>query len=414
MKVILKIAKSELSFLFYSPIAWLILVLFTFQTSMHFADLMEEQIVTSESRGSLFDLTEKVFTGIPRGIVAYVQQYLYLYIPLLTMGLMSKEKSSGTIKLLFSSPITNTQIILGKYFAMMAYSLILIAIMLVYVVYGAYSIQHLDLPYIFSGLLGIYLLTCAYAAVGLFMSCLSSYQIAAAMGTLVLLTILNMIGTIGQDIPFVRDITYWLSIRGRSNHMVQGLICSEDVFYFVIVAVVFIMLAIYRLSSERKKLSRQVKYARYVGIVVVAVMLGYISTIPWLMSFYDATMMEKRTLTPNSREIMEKMDGGLTITTYVNLLEKHFESGLPKARIGDKRRFEEYIRFKPEIKMKYVYYYDEVNDPSLEARFPNTTLEEKARKLAENLELDFDMFLSPLCPFDRTREWSKNLLAHVQ
>ena len=111
MKVILKIAKSELSFLFYSPIAWLILVLFTFQTSMHFASLIEDLIVTKESRGNLFDLTEKVFTGTPRGIIAYVQQYLYLYIPLLTMGLMSKEKSSGTIKLLFSSPITNTQII---------------------------------------------------------------------------------------------------------------------------------------------------------------------------------------------------------------------------------------------------------------------------------------------------------------
>ena len=143
MKVILKIAKSELSFLFYSPIAWLILVLFTFQSSLYFADILESLIVAKESREILSNLTESLFTA---RLLPYVQQYLYLYIPLLTMGLMSKEKSSGTIKLLFSSPITNTQIILGKYVAMMIYSFSLIAILLVYVVYGVFTVKDLDIP----------------------------------------------------------------------------------------------------------------------------------------------------------------------------------------------------------------------------------------------------------------------------
>ena len=137
MKVIYKIAKSELSMLFYSPVAWLILVIFTFQTSMAFSGLFSDLVVDQAIGNRLWDVTERIYTNY-RGLLSQVQQYLYLYIPLLTMGLMSKERNSGSIKLLFSSPITNTQIIIGKYFAMMIYALVLIAIILVYIIFGIF------------------------------------------------------------------------------------------------------------------------------------------------------------------------------------------------------------------------------------------------------------------------------------
>ena len=208
MKVIFKIAKSELSMLFYSPVAWLILVIFTFQASMAFSNLFSDLVVDQAIGNRLWDVTEKVFSSY-RGLLSQVQQYLYLYIPLLTMGLMSKERNNGSIKLLFSSPITNTQIILGKYFAMMIYALVLIAILFVYAIFGMCTIKDMDVPYVLSGLFGLYLLTCAYAAIGLFMSNLTSYQVVAAMCTLGLLAVLNFIGGVGQDIPFLRDVTYW-------------------------------------------------------------------------------------------------------------------------------------------------------------------------------------------------------------
>lgn len=67
---------------------------------------------------------------------------------------------------------------------------------------------------------------CAYAAIGLFMSTLTSYQVVAAVGTLAVLAALNYIENVGQDIPFVRDITYWLSISGRADTFFKGMICS--------------------------------------------------------------------------------------------------------------------------------------------------------------------------------------------
>ena len=174
MKTIFKIAKTELQTLFYSPIAWLILIIFTFQCSMAFSDLMGGMVRSNSLGYGNYNVTGGLFDGW-RGLFVTVQSYLYLYIPLLTMSLMSREFGSGSIKLLYSSPVTNWQIILGKYASMMVYALVLIGVLMIYSIYAAFAVKDLDIPVILSGMLGLYLLICAYAAIGLFMSSLTSY-----------------------------------------------------------------------------------------------------------------------------------------------------------------------------------------------------------------------------------------------
>ena len=73
-----------------------------------------------------------------------------------------------------------------------------------------------------------------------------------------------------------------------------------------------------------------------------------------MMGFYDATRFERNTLTPNSRKIVEKMEGGLTITTYANILDesRYVWKGMKRNELRDMKKFEQYVRFKPEIKMK--------------------------------------------------------------
>lgn len=111
------------------------------------------EIVRSQSMGGRgMNLTLAIFGG-QRGLFVAVLSYLYLYIPLLTMGLMSRELGSGSIKLLYSSPITNAQIILGKYCAMLVYGLILVGVLLVYAIYGICTIENVDIPVILAGLL---------------------------------------------------------------------------------------------------------------------------------------------------------------------------------------------------------------------------------------------------------------------
>ena len=200
MKTIYRIAKSELNSLFCSPIAWLVLVIFTFQMSMTFTDRiiweLKDFVINNREKDGM--TAYFLLTGFGTPLFPGVLSYLYLYFPLLTMGLMSREFSSGSIKLLYSSPITSTQIVLGKYFSMMLYGLIMLAIVTVYVVFYMFVLKDFDYAVAITGLIGIYLIMCLYSAVGLFVSCLTSYQVVAAIGTFAALTILQVIGGVLQ------------------------------------------------------------------------------------------------------------------------------------------------------------------------------------------------------------------------
>lgn len=386
--------KSELKMLFCSPISWLILVIFSFQVNMAFCNKLAKFLRDNVVGYSFYDMTSRTFVGY-QAVFTEIQQYLYLYIPLLTMGIMSREYNSGSIKLLFSSPINNRQIILGKYFSLMVYMLLLMSTLVFVLITVGIFYKDPDWGQLGSAILGLYLLGCAYAAIGLFMSTLTSYQVVAAMGTLAVLAILNFIGGMGQDIALVREITYWLSISGRANEMVDGLICSEDVIYFLVVIILFLWISMLKLHFERNRSTQIQKNCHYSFVILLAVSIGYISSRPSMMSYYDATATKYRTLTPSSQDVMGKLDGEMTITTYVNILDRYWNEVTPNCELYDQRRFEQYIRFKPEIKMRYVYYWDEVENQDLKNRFPNMSNEERAREMATSYGYKFEDFLTP-------------------
>lgn len=394
MKIIYRIALAELQSLFYSPVAWLILIVFTIQCSFAFTGVVDANVVRKAMGYGVGNLTLDIYAGM-HGFFKTLQEYLYLYIPLLTMGLMSGELSSGSIKLLYSSPVRNSQIILGKYLSMLVYGLVLIGIICVYVIYSAFVVKQLDVSMVLTGLLGIYLLICAYAAIGLFMSSITSYQVVAAMGTLAIFALLNVIKGIGQNIDFVREITYWLSINGRCNEFVRGMICSEDLLYFLIVIVLFLTLSILRLKAIRQKTPWKISLGKYAIVVIFAVLVGYFSARPSLKCFYDATRTKQQTLTENSQKILNRATGGLTMTTYVNCLDEFSWTGEPANRLYDQRRFEQYTRFKPEIKMKYVYFYDKSQNERLYSLNQGLTDREIMVKLSVAQGLDTNMYLRP-------------------
>ena len=389
MKKIRKIALTELQTLFYSPIAWLILVLFAVQTGMIFTGGLKGQL-QSEMMGQHFpNVTSWAFRF--NDMIGY----FYLYIPLLSMGLMSREFSSGSIKLLYSSPVSNAQIVLGKYLAMMVYGLVLTGVLVCFGIFGLFTIKDIDTPLLITAIAGMYLLICIYSAIGLFMSCLTSYQVVAAIGTLALFAALNYISHVWQGIAFVRDITYWLSITGRVENMLRGLINSEDILYFLIIVALFLALAILKLDTDKFRRSGASNLTRFSSVAVIAMLLGYVTSRPVLMGYYDVTRTKLNTLTPNSQEIVKQVKGPLTITTYVNLFESNFNQVVPDFVNFDLDRFREYLRFKPDIRMKYVYYYAQTDQPSPIALYPGLNDKQRMERACAIEDLDPDIFLSP-------------------
>lgn len=392
MKVIWNIAKIELQMLFYSPVAWLVILIFVFQTSWVFSERIFDYAQEQEMEQNLRYIGDGIFNRLFTDVL----QYLYLYVPLLTMGLMSRDFAGGTIKLLQSSPLNNKEIVLGKFLAMVVFAWIFVGIMFLYVVMGIILIENLDVCWLLTALLGIFLLVCAYASIGLFMSTISRYQIVAAMGTFILLGFLNYVNTLWQGVAFVRDITFWLSISGRAEQFVRGMICSEDVIYFLVVPAMFICFSIIRMDSRIRRVSWMRNALKYCGVFLVVAFIGYVSSRPSLKGYVDMTWDKSNTLTKNSQDVIKKLEGGLTITTYSNLLADDWFEAVPERVNFDRHHFEQYIRFKPDIKMKYVYYYDSVNSQRMMA-FPdsNMTLEQKARQIAYFYETKFTRYLSP-------------------
>ncbi|MCD0486982.1 Gldg family protein [Pedobacter sp. MC2016-14] len=391
MKKILKIARLELSILFYSPIAWLILIIFIIQSGVTFTSMLNV-LESKQQLGANFEfLTAEIFAGL-NGFFAAVQKKLYLYIPLLTMGLMSREISSGSIKLLLSSPLTNLQIILGKFVAMMAYGALLMLVLLGVTISGFFAIENLDVTHVLGGILGLYLLICAYAAIGVFMSSLTSYQVVAAISTLAVLAALNFVGSVGQTYDFVRDITYWVSISGRANNFINGMIGSNDVIYFLLVIVAFLTLSIMRLNAGRELRSQTSTIARYTLVVVAVLFVGYLTSMPWLIAYYDTTRLKTNTLTDKSLAIIKKLDHPVSITTYPNVLSAFANIGAPKMRNFELRAFEKYRRFLPGIKFNYVSYYD----TTIYSRDKTKSLEERAIRAATAHGYDFSKLLSPV------------------
>jgi ABC-2 type transport system permease protein len=400
MRKIIKIARLELSILFYSPVAWLVLVIFMIQSGIVFLDNFQS-VHTSLSLGyGTKPITQSLFAGTS-GLFTAMQGYIYLYLPILTMSLMSRETSSGSIKLLLSSPVKLRQIILGKYFAIIAYGLTLIAVLAVFAIMGSIFITHADVGLILSGLLGLYLLICTYAAIGLFMSCLTSYQIVAAISTMAVFAVLRYVGQIGQTIDVVRDLTYFLSISGRAEKMLSGMITTKDLFYYLIIIASFLVLCVLRLKSERELKPWTVKTGRYFALIFAALGLGYLTSRPIFTGYLDTTSQQSLTITKNSQNIASKIDGTLKVTTYVNLLAPHLWFGLPKSRNMDLSRLESFKRFIPGMEVNYVYYYKKPTDSNYrDYRYnPNlkgiNDIDQIADKMAGTMGVDKDIFISP-------------------
>lgn len=387
MKLTVSIAKAELRNLFYSPIAWFVTIVFLVQCGytyfVHLISLtvdQESQISIMGLQGWLKEVSEKVsssgltsvLTGplMPHkaGLIDVAVNNLFLLIPLLTMGIISREMN-GTFKLLYSSPVRMRQIVLGKYLSLMIFSLILLGIFSGFSILTIIQVKSADIGLLFSMVLGFYLVVCTYAAIGLFMSSLTSYQIISAIGTFLLLAVLDQVGNYWQRIDFIRDLTYFLSIRNRADKMFVGLIVSRDVFYYVLVIFMFLAFATLKLKGAQEVKPWFVKMGRYFTVLVVVLLSGYISSRPGFTAYWDTTATKVHTISKEVQQLLKDFgDDPVEITLYSNLLDGNaIEKCLPEGRNNYLSEvWDPFLRFKPDLKFKYEYYYnyDAVEDDS--------------------------------------------------
>lgn len=243
--MIFTIALRELKTLFISPLAWVILavvqVILAFMFLAHIEEylLLQPQLLTIDNAPGVTELV----VGRLFGSAAIV---LLLAVPLLTMRLISDERHNRTLSLLFSAPISMTEIVLGKFLGCVSFLgllLLLITLMPLSLFVGA----SLDIGIILSSLLGLTLLLAGFAAVGLFMSTLTQYPAVAAISTFGVLLLFWLLDWSGDE-------NNWLGQLSLMNHyepFLRGLFDSTDAAFHILFVVTFLVLSVRRLDADR-------------------------------------------------------------------------------------------------------------------------------------------------------------------
>ncbi len=172
------------------------------------------------------------------------------------------------------------------------------------------------------------------------------------------------------------------------------MIVSEDIMYFLIVIGIFLSLSIVKLYSDKSRNNRKQTILRYSTIFIVASLLAYFSSIPKFIFYYDASQVNANTLTETSQKILEKVEGEVTMTSYVNMADFNYFMAIPVTLNRDKSKFYDLRRFLPRLKMKYVYYYDEPYN-NIGYTPGVTSAEDLARQISNAVEIDFDKIHTP-------------------
>lgn len=221
MRNILAVCTKELYTYFVSPIAYFVCFVFIAIAGFLFSILI---ISTSNSGGTGGFVMETLF-----GNMAII---LIFFTPVLTMKLFAEERKSGTIELLLTSPITDGQVVLGKFLASLALVGIMLALTLLFPLLTQ-RFGHLDTGLLLSGYLGILLISASFLSLGLLMSSMCKNQLVAALTSFGVLITLWVIGSLSaRGGVFARFLGY-LSLPEHYRDFARGVILLKAVIYYV-------------------------------------------------------------------------------------------------------------------------------------------------------------------------------------
>jgi ABC-2 type transport system permease protein len=247
--MILTIALRELRTLFLSPLAWAILAVvqailaFLFLARVELYQIYQPQLASLENAPGV---TEVIVPDL-LGNAAIV---LLLVVPLLTMRLVAEERRNKTLTLLFSAPVSMSEIILGKFLGIVLFLLILlalIALMPLSLLTGA----TLDFGILGAALLGLALVLASFAAVGLYMSTLTQYPTVAAIATFGALLLFWVLDWSGQGTGAMGGVLSYLSLFNHYKPFLEGVLDSADAVYHLLLITTFLVLSIRRLDADR-------------------------------------------------------------------------------------------------------------------------------------------------------------------
>jgi ABC-2 type transport system permease protein len=237
MRGAVALVKKELRCYFCTPVAYVIVGLFQLVMGVIFAKFVDiYQRYNAAQR----------FGQAPQGITldklaTYLYQnmafFLVIFVPLITMRLFAEEKRQHTLELLFTAPLRELEIVLGKFLAGFVLASVMIALSFIY---AGFMIAwgNPEIGIILSTYAGLFLSVACYIALGTLISAMTSSQAIAAVWTFIALLLLWLMQSLGQGITLETGPIHWgpllvyISPLGHFNGFAEGVIQIKDIVYF--------------------------------------------------------------------------------------------------------------------------------------------------------------------------------------
>jgi ABC-2 type transport system permease protein len=249
---VLAIAGKELRSYFASPMGYILIGLFALLFGAFFRVYLTGFAERSQQMamgGGAVNVNEWMI----RGVLHNVAIIILFIMPMVTMRTYAEEKRSGTMELLLTSPITDVQIILGKFLGAMG---LFAAMLLVTAIDIAilFRIGNPELKPVLAGYLGLLLLGGSVLSVGLLISSLTKNQIVAGVMTFAVFLLLWIINWFADSVgPLGRTIVSFLSITEHLDDFTKGIIDTKHVVYYLSFITFGLFLTAKSVDSERWK-----------------------------------------------------------------------------------------------------------------------------------------------------------------
>jgi len=250
MGKILTVAFTEFKRMFNSPFAWSVLAILQFILAMMFLTRIDEFVASYQQQIATVENAPGATFFIISPIYLWAGIIMLAVMPILTMRSFAEERMNQTLILLRSSPLSSTQIVLGKYFGILLFVLLFVAMLCLMPLAISLGTE-IDWGMIATSSLGLFLLLASFAAAGIFLSSLTIQPVIAAISSFGLLMFLVVLYLSGGSQSNSSELFIYLSHFSHFETFVRGVIDTSDIVYYLLFIVGFLVLTVKKLDNDR-------------------------------------------------------------------------------------------------------------------------------------------------------------------
>ncbi|MCQ6958088.1 gliding motility-associated ABC transporter substrate-binding protein GldG [Mucilaginibacter aquariorum] len=260
--------------------------------------------------------------------------YLFMFlVPAITMRSLAEERREGTFELLLTRPLTDIQIVLGKYFA----GVIIVLFALVPTLVYYFSVHTLGTPQgnidtgaVIGSYIGLFLLGSSFAAIGLFASSVSKNQVIAfTIAVFLCFFFYSGFDSLSSILSLQNLGLQSLGITEHYQSISRGVLDTRDLIYFIVLATLFIWLTLFVLNRQAGK-----KFINTVFLSTLGIMLFLSLLSGKLFTRFDFTKEKRFTIAPISRKVMDDLPQTVNVTVY--LQGDNFPGGMKRLQTSVK------------------------------------------------------------------------------